>query len=118
MITRTQYGTLEQNGETATSQAGRSVACVMREGGRKRMRWDQAIVKHCSGTRNCHPFLSCVLIKEQETHFEKFSTHLPPSCVFKQLLELHNSEVRKNEKREREKREEMTYNAKLTHSLN
>lgn len=76
------------------------------------MRWDPAIVKHCSGTRNCHPFLSCVLIKE------KFSTHLPPSCVFKQLLELHNSEVRKNEKREREKREEMTYNAKLTHSLN
>lgn len=59
----------------------------------RKMCGDPAIVKDFTGTMT----VSSVFLIMQ--HFEKFSTHLPPACVFKQLLELHNTRRNVEEKK-------------------
>lgn len=70
----------------------------------------------CDGTRqlsrivlepeNCQRRLSCVLIRQATTALWKVFLPPPPSCAFKQLLELHNPErTKKKKKRDQRQRE-------------
>lgn len=70
------------------------------------MWWDQAIVKNRTGTRKLSAAsLLCSDQASNNSTLKSFSTP-PPSCAFKQLLELHNPErTKKKKKRDQRQRE-------------